>query len=327
MKILLVRTSSMGDLVHTLPAIEDLARERPDIELHWLCEEAFADIARLHPFVKKVHIFSWRQWRKKIVSRETRQHLVSLRNELQAERFDRVIDSQGLLKSAIPAWLMASAPITGLHWQSAKEPLAALFYQKKILLKKNHNMIWQNRQLFAEAFAYQVDHSKVVFGAKVPANASFPIDFSPYHVCIHAASRDEKLWPEDYWRALMQRIHDATGHHIYITWGSDEEYQRSVRLVAEKDFVHIFPRGALMQTACLLQGAQSVVGVDTGIFHLGNAFSHPSVGIYTDSPPDYTAMQNSPYEKNIGGIGVVPDLEAVWALWQTVVAAKAAKHG
>lgn len=319
MKVLLVRTSSMGDLIHTLPAIEDLSRHRPDIQLHWLCEEAFSDIARLHPFVRKIHLFSWRQWRKKLFSTETRQHLSTLKKALMAEKFDLVLDSQGLLKSAIPAKLMTKAPMVGLHRKSAKEPLASFFYQKTIQLKKNHNMIWQNRQLFAETFAYTVNHTEVQFGAKVPENIVFPIENKPYHVCIHAASRPEKLWPEALWIELMQRIHAQTGHHIYLTWGSEEEYHRSLRLAENTAFVHICPRMSLIQAASLLQNAESVVGVDTGLFHLGNVFSHPSVGIYTDSPPEYTAMQFSPYEKNIGGIGVIPPLEDVWNLWREVV--------
>ena len=71
MKVLLVRLSSMGDLIHTLPAIDDLSRMRPDVELHWLSEAGFADIARLHPFVRQVHSMRWRQWRKQISAPDT----------------------------------------------------------------------------------------------------------------------------------------------------------------------------------------------------------------------------------------------------------------
>ena len=105
MKILLVRLSSMGDLIHTLPAVEDLARQCPEVELHWLCEAGFADIARLHPFVKKVHVMKWRQWRKHLFQAETWREIGRLKTDLQAESFDFVLDSQGLIKAhALPKW-------------------------------------------------------------------------------------------------------------------------------------------------------------------------------------------------------------------------------
>lgn len=100
MKILLVRLSSMGDLIHTLPAIEDLARQCSDVELHWLCEAGFAGIARLHPFVKKVHVMKWRQWRKHLFQAETWREMGRLKQALLQEAFDFVLDSQGLIKSA-----------------------------------------------------------------------------------------------------------------------------------------------------------------------------------------------------------------------------------
>ena len=120
MKILLVRLSSMGDLIHTLPAIEDLARQCPDVELHWLCEAGFADIARLHPFVKKIHVMKWRQWRKHLFQAETWREIGRLKQALRQEAFDFVLDSQGLIKSACFA-KMAKSPIYGLDKNSARE--------------------------------------------------------------------------------------------------------------------------------------------------------------------------------------------------------------
>ena len=127
MKILLVRLSSMGDLIHTLPAVEDLARQCPEVELHWLCEAGFADIARLHPFVKKVHVMKWRQWRKHLFQAETWREIGRLKTDLQAESFDFVLDSQGLIKSACFA-KMAKSTIYGLDKHSARESLAAFAY-------------------------------------------------------------------------------------------------------------------------------------------------------------------------------------------------------
>lgn len=135
MKVLLVRLSSMGDLIHTLPAIEDLARLRPDVELHWLCEAGFADIARLHPFVKRVHTLRWRQWRKQLGKTATWQAMASLRRDLQHERYDWVLDSQGLIKSAAFA-KMAHAPVKGLNSRSAREGRLHGFISNRLRCKR-----------------------------------------------------------------------------------------------------------------------------------------------------------------------------------------------
>jgi len=166
MKILLVRLSSMGDLIHTLPAIEDLARQCPEVELHWLCEAGFADIARLHPFVKKVHVMKWRQWRKHLFQAETWREIGRLKMDLQAESFDFVLDSQGLIKSSCFA-KMAKSPIYGLDKHSARESLAALVYSKTFTVPKGKNAVWRNRELFAQVFGYTMPETQV-FGLLVP---------------------------------------------------------------------------------------------------------------------------------------------------------------
>lgn len=166
MKILLVRLSSMGDLIHTLPAVEDLARQCPEVELHWLCEAGFADIARLHSFVKKVHVMKWRQWRKHLFQAETWREIGRLKTDLQAESFDFVLDSQGLIKSACFA-KMAKSPIYGLDKHSARESLAAFAYSKTFAVPKGKNAVWRNRELFARVFGYTMPETQV-FGLSVP---------------------------------------------------------------------------------------------------------------------------------------------------------------
>ena len=136
MNTLLVRLSSMGDLIHTLPAISDLARHRPNVQLDWLCEAAFADIARLHPFIRRVHEMRWRYWRKHLFQAATRQDIRRLQRSLKAAHYDRVLDSQGLIKSALFA-NFAAAPVHGLDKHSAREPLAALFYQHRYPVAKD----------------------------------------------------------------------------------------------------------------------------------------------------------------------------------------------
>lgn len=309
MKILLVRLSSMGDLIHTLPAITDLARHRPDVQLDWLCEAGFADIARLHPFVKNVHPMRWRQWRKQLFQAATHDEMRLLNKTLKDARYEKVLDSQGLIKSAVFARL-ANAPIMGLDKNSAREPLAAWFYQQTFAVKKGEDAVWRNRQLFAQVFDYEVK-GVPDFGVSIPVSGSLNDLPARYVVALHATSRDSKLWHNDYWRELFVLLNQQDGVQILLPWGNETEKSRAEVLAQDLDFVHVCPKLNLLQAAYLLQQAQAVVGVDTGLLHLANAVNRPLVGIYTDSDPIKTGAQVSAWASNVGGIGQMPDVQTV----------------
>lgn len=320
MKALLVRLSSMGDLIHTLPAVSDLARVRPDVELHWLCEEGFADIARLHPFVRKVHILSWRLWRKELAKRATWQAIGRLKSSLRQERFDFVLDSQGLLKSALPA-RMAGVPVKGLDKRSAREGLAAFFYTQTFFVQKGQDAVLRNRLLFAQAFAYEMP-SEMSFGALVPENIRLSNPNHPYCVVLHATSRDSKLWRQGNWRELMTKLHESGGYTVYLPWGNAQELARAQELADGLPYVRVCEKMNLLQAAALLDGAQCVAGVDTGLLHLANALDKPLVGIYTDTDPQKTGVQQSAKARNIGGVGQMPETEEVYRLLLECMAAQ-----
>ncbi|MDO4433659.1 MAG: lipopolysaccharide heptosyltransferase I [Alysiella sp.] len=325
MKILLVRLSSMGDLIHTLPAISDLMQHCPDIELHWLCENGFADIARLHPFVKKVLPMHWRKWRKNLFQAAVRSQMADLRTQLLSERYDWVLDSQGLIKSAVFAKL-THAPITGLDKNSAREPWASWFYARQFAVEKGRDAVWRNRRLFAQAFDYQENHI-VNFGIQVPTDIwqtlSGSLNLSTqYHVALHATSRDSKLWAQENWLQLFQLLHETDGLPIYLPWGNAAEKMRAENMAAALPFLRVLPALNLLQAATLLQHAKAVIGVDTGLLHLANAADVPLVGIYTDSDPIKTGVQTSPYAVNLGGVGQMPDVQTVFTATQNVLTAK-----
>lgn len=319
-KILLVRTSSMGDLIHTLPAINDLANMRPEIKLSWLCEEAFADIARLHPFVQSVVPMAFRRWRKTWWQKNTRNEYKALTQHLKQSHFDAALDAQGLIKSAYFARL-AGAPVWGLDKSSAREPFASKFYQKRLNVPKGQMAVMRNRQLFAAAFDYKLPES-MAFGAEVPAGVTLDFVTKPYVVFLHATSRDSKLWLESSWRKLAHLVHEKLGTNIYLPWGNDVELKRAKRLAEGLDFVHVAPKLSLLQGACLLQDASAVVGVDTGLLHLANAFDVPLIGIYTDTHPHLTGVIESARAKNLGGAGVVPSVDEVWTTLNQVLASQ-----
>ena len=310
MKVLLVRLSSMGDLIHTLPAVDDLSRMRPDVELHWLCEAAFADIARLHPFVKNVHVMRWREWRKSLVDYRVWQEMGRLKTGLRQQRFDFVLDSQGLVKSAVFA-KTALAPVKGLDFSSAREPWAAWFYNQTYAVPKGRNAVWRNRMLFAQAFGYEMPLEQR-FGLKVPDEGALDGLAVPFYVALHATSRESKLWPVAHWLELLNRLHERKGCTVYLPWGSEAEKQRAEQMAAELPFAEVCGRMNLLQAAYLLAQAEGVVGVDTGLLHLANALDRPVVGIYTDTDPEKTGVQPSDWAVNLGGIGAVPTAEDVY---------------
>lgn len=321
MKVLLVRLSSMGDLIHTLPAITDLAQHRPDIELHWLCETAFADIARLHPFVQKVHEMSWRQWRKQLLKSNTIKQITNLKQQLKLENFDLIIDSQGLIKSALFA-RMAKAPIYGLDKNSAREPLATTFYQQQFIVNKDQDAVWRNRQLFAQAFGY-ITKDKADFGIQSSLSGSLKTNFpSDYFVALHATSRDDKLWPLDHWLDLLTQLHEHDDIEVLLPWGNETERIRAQTIANKLPFAQVCPKLTLLEAAKMLANARAVIGVDTGLLHLANATDTPVVGIYTASDPNKTGVQPSLWATNLGGIGKIPEVSCVYMAVLTAIQQK-----
>ena len=320
MKILLVRLSSMGDLIHTLPAVDDLSRFCPDVEIHWLSEAGFADIARLHPFVKKVHTMRWRQWRKQLAKKETRQEISRLKAALQQEHYDFVLDSQGLLKSALFA-KMAAAPIYGLDKASARESMAAWFYQRTYAVPKGKSAVWRNRALFAQVFDYALPEA-LHFGLQVPQAGRLNDLRKPYCVALHATSRDSKLWPVAHWVELLKTLHAEQGCTAYLPWGNESERQRAQQIASGLPFAVVCDKMNLLQAAYLLQHAKAVIGVDTGLLHLANALDVPVVGIFTDTDPVKTGVQISAWAQNIGNAGQIPVVDKVYRLLSACIAAK-----
>lgn len=153
-RILIVRTSSLGDLVHMLPAISDIARHVPDAEIDWVAEEAFAEIPAWHPAVNEVIKVAHRRWRKAWWSGQVRAERKALRERLRAKKYDIVLDMQALLKSA---WLVRQARGVrhGLDWRSAREPLASLFYNVRHKVEFWQPAVIRQRKLAALTFGYQ----------------------------------------------------------------------------------------------------------------------------------------------------------------------------
>ena len=317
--ILLVRLSSMGDLIHTFPAISDLAVARPELRLCWLCEEAFVDIARLHPFVQNVYPMALRRWRKSWWQKQTRSEFSTLKQTLRQQQFDAVLDSQGLIKSALFARL-AQAPVWGLNKASAREPLAARFYQHPLNVAKDQSAITRNRQLFAQVFNYEITQPST-FGIKVTTSSDqFEWIQAPYAILLHSSAQDRKLWVESYWQELALKLWQQMGVMSYLPWGNEAEKVRAQKIAGNADYIQLCPKLSLQQAAIVLNDAVCIAGIDTGLLHLANALDKPLCGIYTDTDPEKTGVVTTDRSVNLGGIGQIPSVDEVFTTLMHVMA-------
>ncbi|MBI5791419.1 MAG: lipopolysaccharide heptosyltransferase I [Rhodocyclales bacterium] len=307
MRILLIKTSSLGDVVHNLPVVTDLRANFPDAAIDWVLEEAYTDIVELHPGVRRAIPVALRRWRKSLLDGNTWHELRAFRASLQMETYDRVIDTQGLLKSALIA-RMARGRRCGYAASSAREPLAARFYDACFQVPRNLHAVERNRQLTALAAGYAVAPAPA-YGIAVPPAPTLD---GPYAVLLTATSRDDKLWPEASWIALGHALH-GKGLASLLPSGSGAERERAKRLAqAIPDAVALPPMG-LRDLAGQLAVARIVVGVDTGLVHLAAALGRPTLALFAASDPTLTGVLAATPAINLGSRGQPPSVDAVLA--------------
>ena len=307
-RVLIVKTSSMGDVVHALPAVSDLHRALPGAQVDWLVEAPFAAIPRLHAGVQRVLPLAWRRWRKHLLRADTRAAMAALRADLRREPYDAVIDLQGLLKSVL--WgLQARGPLLGYDAASIREPAASWFYRRKAAVPRALQAVERNRRLVAAHLGYAMPDTAPDFGIAPPAGSWAAT--GPSAALIPCASRPEKLWPEADWIALGQRLQQA-GLTPVVVWGSDEEQQRAQR-IAQGCGGLVPPFLSVADTAAVLGAAWQIIGLDTGFSHLAAAFGAPTIGIYCDHEPGLAGITGPGPVASLGGKGQVPTRAAVMA--------------
>ena len=307
-RILVIKTSSLGDVVHALPAVSDIARHFPDTAIDWMVEESFRAIPELHPAVRNVIPVATRRWRKALCAGETWHDFKVLRRQLVEGRYDLAIDFQGLAKSAALG-LLAPTHRIGYTWASAREPLATLAYQEKFAVPWTLHAVERNRQLAARALGYTAG-PEVAYGLKAPAAGPDCTPSEPYAVLLHATSRPQKEWPEDHWVRLGLAL-EKRGLRAVIPGGSPLERARAQRLASQIPGALAAPALNLHDVAGLLGHAGLVVGVDTGLAHLAVALGRPVVAIFTATRPEDTGVYGSPRAVNCGGRQQIPPVETI----------------
>ena len=276
MKVLVVKLSSLGDVIHTLPALSDAAAALPGIRFDWVVEEAFAEIPAWHSAVDRVIPVALRRWRKRPARDFTGPEWRGARAALRERRYDAVIDAQGLLKSALVSRLVR-APRWGLDKASARERLAALAYDHPVHVPRNMHPVERTRLLFARALDYPVPETLGDYGIREAITPA--MDLPPGLLFFHGTSRAEKLWPEERWVALAETAEEA-GYRVWLPRGSEEEEQRARRIAGSRRNAQVLPRLSLRELAAMLLRVSGAVAVDTGLGHLGAALAVPAVSLY-----------------------------------------------
>ena len=301
--ILFVKTSSLGDVVHNCPAVSDVARALPGAAIDWVVEEGFAGIAALHPAVRRVIPVAVRRWRRALWQPSVWSQIGAWRRELRRERYDAVIDTQSLLKSALIS-ASAHGRRHGLDRASAREVLAPMFYDVRHSVPRVMHAVERNRLLAAKALGYTPGESPD-YGLRVPAASK-----SPYAVLLTMTSRADKLWPDAHWIELARALRRPT----MLPWGSDAERERAQHIAREAGGTLIPRRLGIDELASLFVGATAVIGLDTGLTHFAAALGVPTVGIYCGSDPALTGIYGAPRARNVGGPGRLPGVREVLQL-------------
>lgn len=285
MRVLLIKTSSMGDLFHTFPALTDAARAIPDVSFDWMVEEAFVDIPTWHPQVKRVIPVALRRWRKQLFAKSTRHEWHLLRAQLREQRYDLILDAQGLVKSAVLGFL-ATGKRGGLDFKSARESFASFAYQEKYTVNFEQHAVIRMRQLFAAALRYPMPLSSPIFGLEGERFA--PVDANQdYVLFLFGTTWSSKQWPEAYWRILADQLRQQ-GLMIRLCGNTPDEMAAAERIAAGNPAVEILPRLSISEMARWIAYARGVVSVDTGFGHLAAALNIPTVSVYGSTNPAFT---------------------------------------
>ncbi|MGB1270960.1 MAG: lipopolysaccharide heptosyltransferase I [Endozoicomonas sp.] len=283
-KVLVVKTSSMGDVIHTLPALTDAARAIPGIRFDWVVEESFAEIPTWHPAVDRVITVAIRRWRKSLLQAWKSGEWQRFKKLMGAQSYDAVIDAQGLIKSAFLA-RKAKGPRYGPDKHSAREPFASHFYHHPQAVSWNQHAVERVRQLFALSLGYSLPDGPGHFQLEKQPFRKDLVKETPYIVFIHSTTWPTKHWPESYWCKLAQYASES-GYSVVLPWGNEVEKARAEKIAGAAKNARVLPRLSLAEVSGVISQARAAVAVDTGLGHLTAALEVPAVSLYGPTSPD-----------------------------------------
>ncbi|MBA5638934.1 lipopolysaccharide heptosyltransferase I [Duganella sp. LX20W] len=324
LNILLVRVSSLGDVLHNLPMVADIARHYPDANIDWVVEEGYVSLVRLNARVRTIIPFALRRWRKSLGKPETRAEIRAFFRTLRQQQYDYVFDTQGLLKTGI---IMGAARIVkGGHKVglangsegSGYEGISRWFHTDSIPTDPRTHAVARGRIVAGAALGYPVD-TPADFGLPAVSPDEPKPDWmpaTPYAVYFHGTARDAKKWAPQNWIELGRQLAPMP---ILLPWGSDKEKAEAEHLAAGLPNARVLPKLPMADATLLARHAALAIGVDTGLTHIAAAFTVPTVEIYADSPRWKTEGNWSPKIINLGDRGAPPSVAEVLAAARTLL--------
>src|SRR5882672_192590 len=282
-RVLLIKLTSLGDLIHALPALSDAQDARPGLAFDWVIDENFQEIASWHPAVKTTITTNHREWRGSLAKAETHGSVSKTIEQIRSNEYDLVIDGQGNFKTALLS-MFARGPRAGFDRHSVREWIAHLAYQRRFAASKNAHAIDRLRRLFASALDYPIPNSPPDFRIQRERFVAPKVDLpKEYLVFVHNASWKTKLWPEAHWAELLRKS-VQTGFKVLLPWGNEMEESRAKRLAIHSE-IRVLPKLTLSEMGYVLERARACVCMDTGLSHLAAALDVPSITLYgsTDS--------------------------------------------
>ena len=336
-KLLIIKTSSLGDVIHCLPVINDIRTYLPNVQIDWVAEESFADIPRMHAGVNQVFTVAMRRWKKHIFSQNTWAEISDLKKLFKQNQYDAIIDCQGLLKSALIA-KQALTTIKGLKHgydkNSIREPIASLFYEKTHAISYQQPAVTRNRALCALSLGYAMptnapDYGIESHGISIQNNApasliAIGLDIgglqADYIIALPGTSRDSKLWPVANWVELGREL-AKKNLNIALPWASEAEFSRASEIAKQLKNAFVLPKLSIVELASVIAKAQAAVGVDTGLSHFAVALNVPTIAIYTDTNPSLTGVMAGAIKPaiNLGGIAQKPSVDDVLSSLKTLI--------
>ena len=327
-KILLVKLSSLGDILHNLPLVWDLRIRLPNAQIDWVVEEGYVHL--LEPLlsgdgfkgIDHIIPFGLRRWKKKILSLNSWKELFTFKRRLQESSYDIVIETQGLLKSAFVCFLAKKKPdavIAGLAnatQYSGYEPLARFFYNQCVQVPIDCHAVDRSRRVMCAALDWSLIERST-------APQFYPQQFlqslskktlpelqKPYVLCFHSTAREAKRWTNENWVALGKGLAER-GYQPVFPWGSPSEKLISSELASQIPGAIVPPAFSIEEAFSVIAGAALTVGVDTGLTHLAAVLGRPTVEIYCDSPQWKTEGYWSEHIRNLGDMQAPPSAAEV----------------
>ncbi|GBE00985.1 lipopolysaccharide heptosyltransferase 1 [bacterium BMS3Bbin06] len=270
-KILIVKPSSLGDIIHSLPVLNAIKKFRPHSEVHWVIDRGYEELLRNHPLVDRTIVINKDNWRRPLRGIKTLMELKRLFGRLRAEGYDTVIDLQGLFRSGIITFV-TSAPLR-IGFEDARE-LSPLFYSRKVRVGRELHAVRRNLKLLK---AIGIETDEVAFPFPETENSGLE---KPYYVVVSGARWKTKQWPLEYFAGCINALSGEDGRGLFegaravlVGSGTDEGITRRISSMTGGNAINMAGKTGLGELISIIKGASFVIANDSGPMHIAAALN------------------------------------------------------